>query len=181
MILAQSEKRKVDMDEFQSHSIDRWQICMTHRYSQDRIQYLLKTEAQILRSISARAPITKILNEICNALDCQIGNLVSLISVPGDDAINTDDIARNAALFGLYIFFSVGIGSESGGQLGSLQMYCCVSRAPSPREFQLIERAACLAAVAIKRSWETGDDRNSRMHGNRRVFEYVPAWPTSMN
>ena len=167
------------MDESQSHSSDRWQIRMARRYSQDRIQYLLKAEAQILRSISARAPIARILHEICNALDRQIGNMVSLISVRGDDAI--DDIARNAALLGLYIFLSVGIGSESGEQLGSLEMYCCVSRVPSPRELQLIERAACLAAVAIKRSWETGNDGNRRIHGNRPVLEYVPAWPASMN
>jgi hypothetical protein len=154
---------------------------MARRHSEERIQYLLRAEEQILRSISARAPIAKILNEICNALDCQIGNMVSLISVPEGDAINADNLARHAALFGLYIFFSEGIGSESGEQLGSLQMYCCVSRAPSPREYQLIERAACLAAVAIKRSRETGEDRNSRIPGNRPVSEYVTAWPASMN
>jgi len=77
----------------------------------------------------------------------------SLISPPGNDAINADNIARNAALCGWYIFFSVGIGTESGKQLGSLEMYRRVSRIPSPRRLQLIERAACLAAVAIKRCW----------------------------
>jgi hypothetical protein len=154
---------------------------MARHYSVERIQYLLKAEQQILHSISARAPIANILNEICNALDCQIGNMVSLISVSEEDAINADNIARNRALFGLHLFLSVGIGSESGEQLGSLQMYCCVSRAPSAREYQLIERAACLAAVAIKRSWETGDDRTSCIHANRPVLEYVPAWPASVN
>jgi hypothetical protein len=66
------------------------------------------------------------LNEIRNALDCQIGNMISLISVPEDDAINADNVARDAALFDLYILFSLGVGSESGEQLGSLRMYCCV-------------------------------------------------------
>jgi len=169
------------MDKSQYHLRDRWQFRMARRYSQDRIQYLLDTEQQILRSISSRAPIARILNEICNALDCQIGNMVSLISMPRDDATNADDIAGNAALFGLYIFFSVGIESDRGEQLGSLQMYCCVSRAPSPYELQLIERAACLAAVAIKRSRETGDDSHRRIHGNRPVLRYVAAWPASMN
>jgi hypothetical protein len=154
---------------------------MARRYSEGSIQYLMYGEEQILRSISARAPIAKILNEICNALDCQIGNVVSLISVPEGDTIDTGDVRRHAARFGLYIFYSGDITFEGGELLGSLQMYCCVSKAPSLRACQLIVRAACLAAVAIKRSRVTEDQSHSRAHRNQPVSEYVPARPASMN
>jgi len=169
------------MDESEFRSLGKWQISAPSRYSADRIQYLLKTEEQILQSISARAPISKILNDICNALDCQIGNMVSLISTPADSAISAAEVSRSAALFGVYIFFSVVIKAESGELLGALEMYCCVSRKPSPPEFQLIERAVCLAEVAIKRHRETIDGGNCRVDGVRSARGYVPETPSSMN
>ena len=169
------------MDESESRSPAKWNISVPSRYSVDRIHYLLKTEEQILQSISARAPISKILNNICDALDCQIGNTVSLISVPGNNVMTAAEASRSAALFGLHIFVSVVIGAESVEELGSLEMYCCVLRNPSPGELQLIERAVCLAAVAIKRFLETGDGSNCRMHGVRSARGPVPATPTSMN
>ncbi len=169
------------MDEPEFRSLAKWQISVPPRYSENRIQYLLKTEEQILQSISARAPISKILNDICNALDCEIGNMVSLISMPNDDASRAVEGSRSAALFGLYSFFSVVIWAGTGELLGSLEMYCCVSRNPTPREFQLIERAVCLTAAAIKRHGETIDGGNCRMHGVRSARGYVPETPTSMN
>jgi hypothetical protein len=169
------------MDESKFRSLAKWQISVPPCYSADSIQYLLQGEEQIFQSISARAPISKILDDICNALDCQIGNTVSLISVPGNNVMSAAEVSSSAALFGLHIFLSVAIGAESVEELGSLEMYCCVSRNPSPREFQLIERAVCLAAVAIKRYRETGDDSNCRMHGVRSALGYVPEPPTSMN
>jgi hypothetical protein len=169
------------MDEPKFRSLAKWQISMPPHYSADRIQYLLKTEEQILQSISAGAPISKILNDICDALDCQIGNTVSLISVPGKNTMSTAEVSRSAALFGLHIFVSVVIESESVEELGSLEMYCCVLRNLSPREFQLIKRAVCLAAVAIKHFRETGDGSDSRMHGVRSARSYLPEPPTSMN
>jgi hypothetical protein len=63
------------MDESKFRSLAKWQISVP-RYSADTIQYLLKGEEQILQSISTRAPISKILDDICAALDCQIGNTV---------------------------------------------------------------------------------------------------------
>jgi hypothetical protein len=169
------------MDESKFRSLAKWQISVPPCYSADSIQYLLKGEEQIFQSISARAPISKILDDICNALDCQIGNTVSLISVPGNNVMSAAEVSSSAALFGLHIFLSVAIGAESVEELGSLEMYCCVSRNPSPRELQLIERAVCLAAVAIKRYRETGDGSNCRMHGVRSALGYVPEPPTSMN
>jgi len=169
------------MDESKFRSLAKWQISVPPCYSADSIQYLLKGEEQIFQSISARAPISKILDDICNALDCQIGNTVSLISVPGNNVMSAAEVSSSAALFGLHIFLSVAIGAESVEELGSLDMYCCVSRNPSPRELQLIERAVCLAAVAIKRYRETGDGSNCRMHGVRSALGYVPEPPSSMN
>ena len=170
------------MDESEFRALAKWQISIPPRYSENRIQYSLKTEEQILQSISARAPISKILNDICHALDCEIGNMVSLISVPDGNAISGAEVLHSAVLFGLYRFFAVVIVAENNGEeLGSLEMYCCVSRNPSPREFQLIERAVCLVAIAIKRYREMGDGGNCRIHGIRSARGYVPKTPTSMN
>jgi len=169
------------MDESEFRSLAKWQISVPPHYSENRIQHLLKTEEQILQSISARAPISKILNDICNALDCEIGNMVSLISMPNDDASSAVEGSRSAALFGLYGFFSVAIWAETGELLGSLEMYCCVSRNPTPREFQLIERAVCLTAQAIKRFREAIEGGNRRVHGVRSARGYVPETPTLMN
>ena len=169
------------MDESEFRALAKWQISMPPSYSEDRIQYLLKTEEQILQSISARAPISKILNDICNALDCEIGNVTSVISMPDENASSAVEGSRSAALFGLYSFFSVVIWAETGELLGALEMYGCVSRNPSPREFQLIERAVCLTVAAIKRHGKTIDGGNCRMHGVRLTRGYVPETPTSMN
>jgi len=121
-----------------------------HRNCDGKIQYLPGVEKQLLQSISDGRPLPEVLNRICSALDCQIGNVVSLISLPADDANDLAAIAMNAALFGLYTFCSEGVAAENGKLLGSLEMYCCVPRSPSAGEFQLIERAKCLAAMAIK-------------------------------
>jgi len=170
------------MDESEFRSLAKWQVSVPSRYFENRIQYLLKTEEQILQSISARTPISKVLNDICNALDCEIGNMVSLISMQDDNAISGAEVLHSAVLFGLYRFFAAVIIAENNGEeLGSLEMYCCVLRKPSPREFQLIERAVCLAAIAIKRYRRAGDGGNCRIHGVRSERGYVPETPTSMN
>jgi hypothetical protein len=114
------------------------------------------TEAANPLSREARTLISTILDDICNVLDCQIGNTVSLIVVPDNNIMSAAECSRSSAICVLHIFLSVVIGAESVEELGSLEMYCRVSRTPSPREFQLIERAVCLAAVGIKRFRETG-------------------------
>jgi hypothetical protein len=108
--------------------------------------------------------------------------MTSVISMPDENASSAVEASRSAAaLFGLYSFFSIVIWAETGELLGSLEMYCCVSRNPAPREFQLIERAVCLTAAAIKRQGETIDDGNCRIHGVRSARDYLPETPTSMN
>jgi hypothetical protein len=169
------------MDEYRSCARDRPQGCKTHRNCEDKIQYLLNTEEQLLQSISARAPLPQVLNGICIALDGQIGNVVSLISLPGDDAGELAAIAMNAALFGLYTFCSEGVVVENDELLGSLEMYSSVPRSPSANEFQLIERAKCLAAIAIKLDKEADDQGNCGMRGKRPVRGRVLERPFSMN
>ena len=151
------------MNEYDFGSRDRSQKRKVHRKFNEKSQYLLSAEEQLLQSISARAPLQEVLNGICSALDCQIGHVVSLISLPGDDASELAAIAMNAALFGLYTFWSEGVVAENDELLGSLEMYCCVPRSPSLEEFQLIERTKCLAAIAINRHNEEGH------HGNRCI------------
>ena len=107
--------------------------------------------------------------------------MVSLISMPDENASSAAEVSRSAALFGLHSFFSAVIWAECGEHLGSLEMYGCVSRDPSPREFQLIERAACLAAVTIKRHCDAGNGGNSRIQVVRSARGYVSGTPTSMN
>jgi hypothetical protein len=169
------------MKEYDSGSRDRPQKREAHRNYDDKIQYLLGAEEQLLRSISARAPLSQILNEICCALDCQIGNVVSLISLPWDTAIDVAPLAINAAAFGLYSFWSEGIVADNDERVGSLEMYCCDPRNPSAKEFQLIDRAKCLAAIAIKLDKEAGLRGNGGTRGNRPVRGSVLEWPVSMN
>ena len=67
------------------------------------------------------------------------GNVVSHISLPEDDAIDPAAILVNAEVFGLHIFISAGVVEESGEELESLVMYCCVPRSPSFEEFQMLQ------------------------------------------
>lgn len=169
------------MDEYCPRSRDRSQILRLSRSSDDKIQYLLRAEEQLLQSISARAPLFEVLDRICSALNLQIGNVYSLISLRDDDATDHAAIARVAAHFGLYALCSAGVVAENDELLGSLEMYSCVPRSPSPSESQLIERAACLAAIAIKRDNEACNDHNFCILGNRPVRGYVFERPVCMN
>ncbi len=169
------------MNESHSHPRDRSQKRMSPCHSDDKIQYLLSAEERLLQSVSTGAPLPEVLNEICNALDCQVGNVVSLISLPRDDASELAEIAINAALFGLYTFCSEGVFAENDELLGSLEMYCSVPRSPSASEFQCIERAKCLAAIAIKLDTEADRQSSCGMSGNRPVRRRVIEWPVSVN
>ena len=169
------------MDEYDFDSRDRSEKRKVHRNDDDKIQYLMSAEEQLLQSISNRAPLPGVLNDICSALDCQIGSVVSLFSLPGDDARELTAMAMNAVLFGLYTFCSEGVVAENGELLGSLEMYCSVPRSPSASEFQLIERARCLAAIAIQRHNEAPHHERGLIHTGRPVRGHVLGWPVSVN
>jgi hypothetical protein len=142
-------------------------------------QYLLSAEERLLQSISSHMPLPKVLNEICTALDLQIGNVVSLITLPGDDLSDLAAIAINAVLFGLSTFCSEEVVSENDEVLGFLEMYCSVRREPTAEEIQLIERAKCLAAIAINREDGAGHRGERATHANRKARGCVVEWPVS--
>jgi hypothetical protein len=146
-----------------------------------KTQYFLRAEEQLLQSISSRASLPKILNEICSALDFQVGNVVSLITLPGDDPSDLAAIAMNAAHFGLHTFCSEGVAAEKDEVLGFLEMYCSVPRNPTAEEVQLIERAKCLAAIAIKRHNEASDQDDGGGRGNQGARKRALEWPASRN
>ena len=169
------------MDKYDSGSRDRSQILRLRRSSDDKIQYLIRAEERLLQSISARTPLLEVLDRICSAINSQIGNMVSLISLPGHDVTDHAAIARIAALFGLHAFCSAGVVAENGELLGSLEMYSCVQRRPSAREFQLIKRATCLAAIAIRHHNAANHHSYGCILGNWPVRGRVLEWPLSMN
>jgi hypothetical protein len=165
------------MDESHSRAHERWQIPVPSHASGRTNQYLLKAERRILELISNRTPLLEILNEIRSALDCQIANIASLISLSsrGTGESATNDI--NAALFGLYTFCSASLVGANHEALGSLKIYCGIPHSPSLEEFQLIERAACLAAIAIEHDVKVGHHGNLRVHGKPPRRGRVLEWP----
>jgi hypothetical protein len=122
-----------------------------HRDSGAEVQYLLKAEEQLLHSISAGVPLTEILYKICDALNSEMANMVSLISLADDDAKGLASIAESAEILGLHKFCSASVVGGNDEALGSIEMYSCAPRRPFLNEIRLIERATCLAAVAIQR------------------------------
>jgi hypothetical protein len=131
---------------------DRTQERWPQRNPGSEIEHLLRAEEQILQSISGRAPLQEILHKICDALNSEIGNMISFFSLPNDDATDLAAIATSAAPFGLYKFCSANVVNGNDELLGSLEMYSCAPRSsPFSSDVPLIERATCLAAVAIKR------------------------------
>lgn len=169
------------MDESRSCRCARAQRSQPHPRAGEGIRFLLRAEEQILQSISARAPLPELLNRICSALDWAIGNVVSLISLQDDGATDLAAVAGNAKQFGLYSFCSAGVFAENDELLGSLEMYCCVPRSPSVEEIQLVERATCLAAIAIMLDNDANDQGNWGTRGNRLVRGRELEWPVSLN
>jgi hypothetical protein len=165
----------LDKDKDLSSLIDRPRVVTARRSYEDKPQYLLAKEEQILFSIFARAPLSRVLNTICCSLDCQIGNMVSLISLSADKQSGLGEISSNAKLFGLHIYFTAGIQEGSGDELGLLEMYSCLPRQPSFDEHQLIERAVTLAAIAINRYHESGGDFFAFDQGLPRTFQPPPS------
>jgi hypothetical protein len=138
------------MNRFQNRACARTQGQNAQNHLDSKMPYLLSAEQQLLQAMSNHAPLSEILNGICAALDCQIGNMVSLVSLSGQDASVFDAIALKATHFGLYAFCSEEVFAENDEVLGSLEMYCSVPRSPTRNERKLIERATSLAALAIQ-------------------------------
>jgi|HubBroStandDraft_4_1064222.scaffolds.fasta_scaffold05671_5 hypothetical protein len=117
-------------------------------------------EKNIMDLISMGAPLPEVLNNVCTAIDLQIGNIVSVVLLPDDPECDFKTIARGALQFGLCLYWSADIPFQDDRVLGSFEMYCCVPRTPTASELKLIQRATYLAALAIRR-YHGDDDRGS--------------------
>jgi hypothetical protein len=121
-----------------------------YRQPSDDMHSLLAVEGQLLELISEGAPLPKVLDKICAALDVQLGNVVSLVLLPDDEEHTLHTFAHNAVAFGLTPFNCTPIVSAEEEFLGTLETYCCFLRSPSPTDSELIQRAVQLAALAIQ-------------------------------
>jgi len=167
------------MDELLPRRYKDWQVPVLPQLAEHERQFTLKEEEQILHAVSARAPIAETLNNICAALDCQIGNTVSLVSVPGPEAPSAAEGTRAATLLGLYVFYSAKLLGDLGEELGSLEVYCCGPRVASAEELRLLDRAQRVAAVAIDREIKAALRAGLRISENRPVQRRVLEWPVS--
>ena len=131
-----------------------------HGRSTRKKQTDLLGERNILDLISMGAPLPEVLNNLCTAIDLQIGNIVSVMLLPNDTERDFKTIAKGALQFGLHLYWSADIPLRDGDVLGSFEMYCCIPRTPKAFELKLIQRATHLAALAIRRY--DGDEDHSR-------------------
>jgi len=151
------------------------------RHFDDEMKYLLSGEEQLLQSLTAHAPLTEVLNRICSALDRKIGNVVSHIALPEEDYGDPVAMGMNAALFGLYVFSLEALVAENDQLLGSLEIYCCVSRSPTADETRWIERAKCLAALAIQIDAEAAGQEHPDRRRQQPLQRRVRDWPALIN
>jgi hypothetical protein len=141
-----------------------------------RKETLLHGENGILELISMGAPLPGVLNRLCGAVDLQIANLVSVITLADDETHDLSTITKRAARFGLHVFWCASIPLREEAPLGWLEMYNCVSRDPVPLELQLIERVTHLAVLAIQRPNDGEDflspssNWTSRRHSYERAY-----------
>jgi hypothetical protein len=127
-------------------------------------------EKRILDLISMGTPLAEVLNNLCTAIDLQIGNIVSVMLLPDDTERDFKTIASGALQFGLHLYWSADIPLRDEDVLGSFEMYCCVPRTPTAFELKLIHRATHLAALAIQRYYGD-DDLSSACSAWKRALE----------
>jgi hypothetical protein len=114
-------------------------------------------ERQILELIALGAPLAGILNKLCTMLDVRIGNVVSIVSLPGAGENYNCSMTRSAQQVGLEVFSSSAIVATDRSILGTLEVYGCDPRRPTMLEIQLLNRVAYLAALALQRREPEGD------------------------
>jgi hypothetical protein len=121
----------------------------------------LMGERRVVELAGVGEPLGRILNRLCSEIDFKIGNVVSLVSLPGQREGHFWSIAQSAVQFGLSPFSSTDIFSRDRKLLGTLQIYCCDRRRPTRDEFQLIERVIRLVATALERHNDAADPETS--------------------
>jgi hypothetical protein len=142
---------------------------------------LLLREKQIVELISLGAPLPGILNKLCTAIDIQIGNVVSLVLLPDDQDNALLSIIRLATECGLIVFSSRNILSSDRSLLGTLQIYCCDQRHPTPHEAQLITRVVHLAAVALQGHEDAVQFPKNYGHLGHQTVDSPPEKPPYVN
>jgi hypothetical protein len=120
-------------------------------HDSDSNPIVLLGERRLLELISGSAPLTEVLDEICAALDVEVGNVVSVVLSSEDDEHVLHELAERAVQFGLYVFSCCAILSRSGQLLGTLETYSYLSENPAVSQAMLIQHASELAALAIQR------------------------------
>lgn len=126
-----------------------------------------EAEGQILELISLGAPLAGILNRLCIAIDVQIGDVISLVSLADAQENHLCSITQRAVEVGLDVFSSTGILSVDRTLLGTLEIYTCDLRRPTQDENELIERVGYLAGIALQRHADEQDfERVSRRSGS---------------
>ena len=169
------------MGENRSRRIDRPLEGCERQSSGESTEFLKRPEKEILLSISAGASLAEVLNRICGALDCEIGNVVSLVSLLDDATEDYAAAAGNAKQFGLHKFCSIGVFAANQELLGTLDMYSCKPELPSAGELALIKRAGRLAAIAIERGDKAFEDTDAVVAEMRPVRRPVLDWPKIVN
>jgi len=152
------------------------EFCL-YRHSNDNRRSQLAGERDLLELISLGAPLPGILNKLCNAIDVQIGDVISLVLLPNGEENHLCSITQGAMQVGLNVFSSTGILSRDKTLLGTLEIYGCDPRRLTPLEFQLIERVIHLAAIALQRHEDQVNfERPSRRSRSRigEAFERPP-------
>jgi hypothetical protein len=152
-----------------------------YRHESDNMQTLLAQEGHLLELISSGAPLPQVLDQVCAALDVQVGNVVSLVLFPDDEEHIVHTIASTAAEFGLSVFSRTAILSPSEELFGTLEIYCCFPRAPAPSEDTLIQRATHLAALAIQHHYHGRDSGNFSLRLNGAMSSGSRKGPPSRN
>jgi GAF domain-containing protein len=134
-----------------------------------------EAEGQILELISLGAPLAGILNRLCIAIDVQIGDVISLVSLADAQENHLCSTTQRAVEVGLEVFSSTGILSVDQTLLGTLEIYACDPRRPTQDEYELIERVSHLAAIALQRHT---DEQNLQKVSRRSGRGFVGAHET---
>ena len=124
----------------------------------------LAEERQVLEQIVLGAPLPQTLNRLCIMIDNTIVNVVAMVSLPDDEDANIYVSAETAAQVGLKLFSSIAILSRDHTLLGTLEIYGCDPRLPTPDEIQFIDRVVRLAAFALQRH-KQAHERSFRRSG----------------
>jgi len=148
-----------------------------HRQFNDTLRCHLAGEAQILELISLGAPLPGVLNKLCMMIDIRIGNVVSTVCLPEEDEHYFCTVTQSALQVGLEVFSSSAILAFDETFLGSLEIYGCDPRRPTPLEDHLIQRVVQLAALALQ-SHEVGNEfERSALEPKARILRTVEKAP----